>query len=38
MKKLTILVLSACALLATAFADAPARRKLTVTVDWAKGN
>ena len=38
MKKLTILALSACALLATAFADAPARRKLTVTVDWAKGN
>ena len=38
MKKLTILVLSVCALLTTAFADAPARRKLTVTVDWAKGN
>ena len=38
MKKLAILVLCACASLSAAFADAPARRKLTVTVDWAKGN
>jgi hypothetical protein len=38
MKKLAILVLCACALLSAAFAGAPARRKLTVTVDWAKGN
>lgn len=38
MKKLTILALSACALLATAFADPPARRKITVTVDWAQEN
>ena len=38
MKKLAILALSACALLATAFAGAPARRKITVTVDWAQAN
>lgn len=38
MKKLTILALSACALLAAAFADAPVRRKVTVTVDWAEGS
>ena len=38
MKKLAILVLCACASLSAAFADAPARRKLTVTVDWAKEN
>ena len=38
MKKLAILVLCACASLSAAFAGAPARRKLTVTVDWAQGN
>ena len=38
MKRLTILALCACSLLAAAFAGAPARRKLTVTVDWAKEN
>lgn len=38
MKKLAILALSACALLAAAFADAPVRRKITVTVDWAQAN
>ena len=38
MKKLAILVLCACASLSAAFAGAPARRKLTVTVDWAKEN
>ena len=37
-QRYVILAVTACALLATAFADAPARRKLTVTVDWAKGN
>ena len=38
MKKLAILVLCAYASLSAAFAGAPARRKLTVTVDWAQGN
>ncbi len=38
MKRLTILALCACALLAVAFADAPVRRKVTVTVDWAESN
>ena len=38
MKKLAILVLCACALLAAVFAAPPPRRKLTVTVDWAKDN
>lgn len=38
MKKYIILLASACALLSGAFADIPARRKLTVTVDWAKEN
>ena len=38
MKKLAILVLCACASLSAAFAGAPARRKLTITVDWAQGN
>ena len=33
-----ILLACACALLATAFADPPARRKITVTVDWAQEN
>ena len=38
MKKLAILVLCACASLSAAFAGAPARRKITVTVDWAQSN
>ena len=37
MKKYIILA-CACALFADAFAGAPARRKLTVTVDWAQDN
>lgn len=38
MKRSTILGLCACALFAAAFADAPVRRKVTVTVDWAESN
>ena len=38
MKKHAILLVCACALFGAAFAEAPARRKLTVTVDWAQGN
>ncbi len=37
MKKYIILA-CACTLFAGAFADAPARRKLSVTVDWAQNN
>ena len=37
-QKYVILAVTACALLAAAFAAPPPRRKLTVTVDWAKGN
>ena len=37
MKKYIILA-SACILFAGAFAEAPARRKLTVTIDWAQNN
>lgn len=37
MKKYIVLA-CACALFAGAFAGAPARRKLTVTVDWAQNN
>ena len=36
MKKLTVLLLCASALISSAFADAPVRRMVTVTVDWAK--
>ena len=38
MKKYAILAVCACALFGAAFAGAPARRKITVTVDWAQGN
>ena len=38
MKKLTIFLLCASALISAAFADAPVRRKVTVTVDWAESN
>ena len=37
-QKYVILAVTACALFAAAFAAPPPRRKLTVTVDWAKGN
>ena len=38
MRKYAILAVCACALFGAAFAEAPARRKITVTVDWAQGN
>ena len=38
MKKLTILLLCACALISAASAGAPVRRKVTVTVDWAESS
>ena len=38
MRKTTILALCACALISAAVAGAPARRKITVTVDWAQAN
>lgn len=38
MKKLTILLLCATALISSAFSGAPVRRKVTVTVDWAESN
>ena len=38
MTKFTALAVCACALIAAAFADAPTRRRITVTVDWAQDN